>query len=80
MTWITNTNGKPDAILTLSVVTLGVVLFKFFVSEMSFGPIVFGQIDGGTIAALLTPTLGAYVARRYTDANAPKGNDNAKQN
>lgn len=75
MSWLSNSDGKPDAVLTMSVVTLGVVLFKFLLSEMSFGPIVFGQIDGGTIAALLTPTLGAYCARRWTDANSKKKDD-----
>jgi len=28
---------------------------------------VFGTIDGTVVAAILTPTLGAYVTRRYTD-------------
>jgi hypothetical protein len=81
MTWIKNTSGKPDAILTLSMITLGVVLIKFFLSEVAFGRLVFGSIDGGTIAALLTPTLGSYCARRWTDANSPQTNkdsNNAK--
>lgn len=73
MTWFTNTAGKPDSMLTLGVISLGVVLVKFFLSEMSFGPIIFGQLDGLVVASILTPTLGAYVARRYTDANASKG-------
>lgn len=76
--WLKNTSGNEDAILTLSVVTLGVVLLKFFLSEMSFGSIVFGQLDGAVIAALLTPTIGGYCIRRYTDSNAPKGDDNEK--
>lgn len=80
MNWMQNSDSKPDAMLTLGVVSLGVVLLKFFLSEMSFGTIVFGQLDGMVVAAILTPTLGAYVARRYTDANAPKGDSNDKQN
>lgn len=79
MNWMNNSQGKPDAMLTLGVVSLAVVLFKFFVSEMSFGHVVFGQLDGMVIAAILTPTLGAYVARRYTDAKTSKGEDNDKQ-
>jgi hypothetical protein len=75
MNWIKNSAGNPDAMLTLGVVSLGVVLLKFFLSEMSFGTVVFGQLDGMVVASILTPTLGAYVARRFTDANAQKGKD-----
>lgn len=79
MNWMLNTKGKADAMLTLSVASLAVVLLKFFLSEMSFGSVVFGQLDGGVIAAILTPTLGAYVARRYTDSKSEKkDNKNAK--
>lgn len=76
MSWMKNSQGNQDAMLTLGVVSLSVVLLKFFLSEMSFGTVIFGQLDGMVVAAILTPTLGAYVARRYTDANAPKGKDN----
>lgn len=76
MSWLKNSQGNEDAMLTLGVVSLAVVLLKFFLSEMSFGTMIFGQLDGMVVAAILTPTLGAYVARRYTDANAPKGKDN----
>lgn len=67
--WMLNSKGNPDSMLTLGVISLGVVLVKFFLSEMTIGPLVFGQLDGMVVAAILTPTLGAYVARRYTDAN-----------
>lgn len=77
--WMQNSQGKEDSMLTLGVISLGVVLVKFFLSEMSFGSIIFGQLDGMVVAAILTPTLGAYVARRYTDANAAKGKDDDKQ-
>lgn len=69
--WIKNTSGKPDAMLTFAVAGLGVVLTKFLMTGISltFGghPMDFGTIDGTSIAAILTPTLGAYVARRHTD-------------
>lgn len=76
-----NSVGKPDSMLTLAVISLGVVLVKFFLSDISVGPLVFGQLDGMVVTSILTPTLGAYVARRWTDANAPKNkdDDNAKQ-
>ena len=75
MYWIKNTAGKEDSMLTLGVISLAVVLVKFFLSEMSIGRVIFGQLDGMVVAAILTPTLGAYCARRYTDANAPKQKD-----
>lgn len=76
MKWMDNSAGKPDAMLTLGAISLGVVLVKFFIADISVGPLVFGQLDGMVIAAILTPTLGAYVARRYTDSK--KDDDNAK--
>lgn len=78
--WIKNSDGKEDSMLTLGCISLGVVLLKFFLSEMSFGPIVFGQLDGMVVAAILTPTIGAYVARRYTDAVVAKKDNNDKSN
>lgn len=78
MNWMKNTSGSEDAMLTLSVVTLGIVLLKFLVSEMSIGSLVFGQLDAGVIAALLTPTLGAYVARRHSDRMQSKDTNNDK--
>lgn len=70
--WIKNTSGKPDAILTMAVMTLVVVLIKYFFAdtaiEVAAGhSIKFGAADSGAIAALLAPTLSAYVARRYTE-------------
>ncbi len=75
MNWMKNSDQKPDAMLTLGVISLAVVLLKFFLSEMSFGRVIFGNLDGMVVAAILTPTLGAYVARRYTDANSTKQKD-----
>ena len=50
----------------IATVSVAAVLVKFFAAGTAislFGQaITFGQVDGGTIAALLTPTLGAYVA------------------
>lgn len=74
MKWMLNSKGAPDAMLTLGVVSLGVVLLKFFFSEISIGPVIFGQLDGLVVASILTPTLGAYVARRYSD-NATQSKD-----
>lgn len=70
--WIRNTDGRKDAILTMAIVGFAFVLVKFVLSGVVFtlsdGKMFeFGTIDGGSIGAILTPTLGAYVARRYTD-------------
>jgi uncharacterized YccA/Bax inhibitor family protein len=71
--WIKDPDsGRLDVIETLALYTLVIVLAKFMVSEMSFGPIVFGAIDGGTIAALLTPTLGALTFKKHSE-NLTKG-------
>lgn len=71
MRWIRNTAGQPDAILTFACVGFLIVIVKVLIAGVKlsiFGHDVhLGDIDGGVIAALLTPTLGAYVARRYTD-------------
>lgn len=80
MNWLKNSQGNEDSMLTLGVVSLAVVLLKFFLSEMSFGPVVFGNLDGAVVAAILTPTLGAYVARRYTDTLNAKDKNNDKPN
>ncbi len=79
MQWVTNTEGKPDSMLTLAIVSLGVILVKFLLSEVSFGPIIFGQLDGTVVAAILTPTLGAYVARRHSD-NVTQQNKDKNEN
>ncbi len=66
MIWIKNTDDKHDAVLTMAVLAFLLCLVKVALNG------VFGTIDAGIIAALLTPTLGAYVARRYTTAMAAK--------
>lgn len=69
--WVRNTKGRPDAMLTFAVVSFGVVLAKFIISGASISvsghDIHFGSVDAASIAALLTPTFGAYVARRHSD-------------
>lgn len=69
--WMKNSNGKRDFVMTMTFVGFCVVLLKvlFSGSSITVGGFSydFGSIDSGIIAAILTPTLGAYVARRYTD-------------
>lgn len=68
-----NSAGRKDAVLTMSVFAMAVVLLKTLLAGVTFtitGDAIFhfGTIDSGIIGALLTPTLSAYVARRYTDS------------
>lgn len=74
MKWIKNTSGKPDAMLTFACGGFVVVMFKVLFDGVSITlgghPIGFGTIDASSIAAVLTPILGAYVGRKWTDANA----------
>lgn len=69
--WIRNTENRPDAVLTMTLLGFLIVIVKVLLAGMSvvvngntYG---FGTIDAAVIAAVLTPTLGSYVARRYTD-------------
>lgn len=69
--WIRNSEGKKDAVLTMALLGFIVVLVKVLAHDASFvldgKTVSFGTIDAGSIAAILGPTLGAYVSRRYTD-------------
>lgn len=71
MIWISNTDGKKDAVLTMTLVgflsIIGKMLAAGTMIHMATRDITIGGIDGSTIAAILAPTLGAYVARKYTD-------------
>lgn len=57
--------------LTFSVAAFVTVVVKLLLGgiTLTLGAKVFtvASIDASQIGALLTPTLGAYVARRYTD-------------
>ena len=69
--WINNTRGRPDAMLTLAIVGFAVAIFRFFLGGVNFSysghTVNVAPSDGGSIAALLGPTLGAYVARRHSE-------------
>lgn len=80
MDWLTNpSTNKKDTMLTLATAATLVVLFKFIFSDMTILGVKMGQLDGGVIAAILAPTLGAYTARRYSDAKLA-GKDNGDTN
>ena len=78
--WSTESDGTIDVLETAAIYAVAVVLFKFLTSDMALGPVIFSGIDGGTIAAILTPTLGSLVAKKHSDnLTKSKGNDNASQ-
>jgi hypothetical protein len=68
--WVKNTDGRPDAVLTFAVLGFTVILLKLLFHGLH---IVLGTylsftvqgIDATTIAAVLIPTLGAYVSNKY---------------
>lgn len=70
--WLRNSEGKPDAVLTMTVMVLVVILIKLLFAEVSVEigdhMVKLGTMDAGVVASLLTPTLGAYVMRKHTDA------------
>lgn len=71
--WINHPrSNEPDAMLTVAIASVLVVLGKVVMNGVTlhvFGtPVNFGSIDAGLVAALLTPTLGVYAARKYTDS------------
>lgn len=70
--WFRNADGKKDAMLSFAIVSFAVVILKVLFGGMiiavSGKTFTIGTIDASIIAAMLTPTLGSYVARRHTDA------------
>jgi hypothetical protein len=81
--WMKNTDGERDAILTMAFIGFIVVLIKVLLSGVVIGgkDLSLGSIDAATIGAVLAPTLGAYVARRYTDRKfvAPEVTNDKKE-
>lgn len=65
-------SGEPDAMLTIAVYATLTCLAKFLLNgvtvEILDKTINFGTVDAGLLTALLTPTLLAYVGRKFTDS------------
>jgi hypothetical protein len=81
--WIKNSDGKPDAVLTMALVGFAIVLVKVLASGVTFAfqgvDYNMGSVDASTVAAILTPTLGSYVARKYTDKKFSKKTEAKKE-
>lgn len=81
--WIKNEKGIPSATLTFATLAVFIVLAKFIISGLTVSAsdkfnVDFGKLDAALVGAILAPTLGAYVARRYTNKKfAPTDTDNA---
>lgn len=65
-------SGKPDTMLTIALSATAIALGKFLLHGVAFSydkfTFNFGTLDAALVAAILTPTLGAYVARKFSDS------------
>lgn len=73
--WISKPGSdKPSATLTFSVYALIICLGKFMLNGVEvdiMGKVFkFGMIDSGLIAAVLTPTLGAYTLKKFAGGSS----------
>jgi len=67
-----DSTGRKSLTVTLSIISFAVVMLKTLFSGASISieglfSYSFGTIGADEIAALLTPVLGTYAFRRYTD-------------
>lgn len=67
--FIYDTDGKKSLTATMTLIGFVIVMIKLLFNEVEIhiGESIysFGQIDAATIAAVLTPILGSYTARRW---------------
>jgi len=77
--WINNPGtGKDDTMLTCAVagfVLSAIIAVAQFVASLYIDKITMGDV-ALVIGAILTPTVAAYTARRYTDMKLGNGNGN----
>lgn len=67
--WIKHPRSqKPDAMLTVAIYSTAVVLLKFLLAGIAIDNIELGNIDAGTVTAILGSTLGAYAFRKMKDS------------
>jgi len=70
-TWFQNGDGHADPVLTMAWVGFIVIIFRVLVSGLKIHvfnqSLEFSPVDSGLVAALLTPTLGAYVGNHYNN-------------
>lgn len=78
MRWmLKNSDGKEDAVLTMSLIGFLIVMVKVLLSGVSLtfvGNVYsFGEVGADVVASVLGTTLGAYVGRRFTDKKFEAG-------
>ena len=71
--WIKHPRSKkPDAMLTIAMYACFVVFFKVLFNGVTFtlgeAIVNLGTVEAALVAAVLTPTLGAYVGRKFKDS------------
>ena len=70
MRWFKNGDGQEDAVLSMAWLGFLVIIFRVLMSGLEikvYGQMLkFSPVDAGLVAAILTPTLGAYVAHHYS--------------
>lgn len=78
--WLNHPRSKkPDTMLTLATFSTLSVVGKFLLNGVSLTvgstTVNFGAVDAALIAAVLTPTLGAYVTRKWKEPPKPEATD-----
>ncbi len=76
-----DSSGNKSLTHTITVVAFAVVMVKLLLNGASMSiassTYTFGSIDAASIAAVLGPTLGSYVARRWSGPTANNAMDDA---
>lgn len=79
--FITDTAGNKSLTATFAVIGFIVVMLKVLTSggsiEVGSFSYSFGSIDAAMVAAILTPILGSYTARRWGQPTTSQDNQDA---
>lgn len=69
--FIKDSAGNRSLTATITYIAFIVVMVKVLFNNASIGSLNFGSIDSLSIAAILTPVLGSYTARRWGEPTGP---------
>lgn len=78
--WVKNTAGKPDAVLTLMLLSFMIVTGAYLASilgSVTIGALAmtFNAFDVSYATAITVPLMATYFGRRWTDANKKNVDD-----
>lgn len=77
--FLKNSDGEKSMTATMSIVAFIVVMLKFLLNgsvvQLGSFTYAFGSIGATEIAAVLSPILGTYAVRRYTETRYGGGGD-----